>query len=114
MSAILRQIDALAYNKFNTLHWHIVDAESFPFVSTAYPDLSAKVFFFFPPHLFRRLAFDAVVSLPRCSRGAMKRATVLLYIVACLIGQMSFNPPSLPIALVGRLLPDRDVHGGPD
>ncbi|GAM21554.1 hypothetical protein SAMD00019534_047290 [Acytostelium subglobosum LB1] len=39
---ILHIIDALGYNKFNVLHWHMVDAESFPVVSTTYPELSAK------------------------------------------------------------------------
>merc|ERR1712137_1228073 len=39
-STIFRTIDALAYSKFNTLHWHAVDAESFPVVSETYPKLS--------------------------------------------------------------------------
>jgi len=42
VATLRRQIDALAATKMNTLHWHMVDAESFPFGSTTYPQLPAK------------------------------------------------------------------------
>ena len=42
MDTLLRQIDALAYNKMNTLHWHAVDADSFPLELAAFPELAEK------------------------------------------------------------------------
>ncbi|KAI9727265.1 MAG: N-acetyl-glucosamine-6-phosphate deacetylase [Chrysothrix sp. TS-e1954] len=40
--SILRTIDALAYNKFNRLHLHITDAQSWPLEVPALPELTAK------------------------------------------------------------------------
>jgi hexosaminidase len=35
-------VEFMSTVKLNTFHWHIIDATSFPFVSTSHPELSAK------------------------------------------------------------------------
>lgn len=34
-----RVVDSLSYAKYNVLHWHVVDTQSFPFESTTAPEL---------------------------------------------------------------------------
>ena len=41
LSLIRHAIDGLAALKMNVLHWHLIDTESFPIASEAYPQLSA-------------------------------------------------------------------------
>lgn len=42
VSDIIRTLDAMAVVKLNVFHWHVLDQQTYPLVSMAFPDLTAK------------------------------------------------------------------------
>uniref|UniRef100_A0A1I7XLQ8 beta-N-acetylhexosaminidase n=1 Tax=Heterorhabditis bacteriophora TaxID=37862 RepID=A0A1I7XLQ8_HETBA len=40
VGVLLQNLDIMAQNKMNVLHWHLVDSEAFPYTSQKYPNLT--------------------------------------------------------------------------
>ncbi|XP_049877247.1 beta-hexosaminidase subunit beta-like [Pectinophora gossypiella] len=57
---ILMTLDAMAMNKMNVFHWHIVDDQSFPYQSDALPDLS-DFGAYFPTMVYTRSNIKTII-----------------------------------------------------
>uniref|UniRef100_L7LXZ6 Beta-hexosaminidase n=1 Tax=Rhipicephalus pulchellus TaxID=72859 RepID=L7LXZ6_RHIPC len=61
---ILKQnLDAMAYNKFNAFHWHLVDDQSWPLEMATYPNLTQSAYS--PRHVYSRKDVHDIIEYAR-------------------------------------------------
>ncbi|XP_035245648.1 beta-hexosaminidase subunit beta isoform X1 [Anguilla anguilla] len=68
IKVILANLEAMAMNKYNVFHWHIVDDHSFPYQSPSFPDLSQKGAYHPYTHIYTPSDVKMVIEFAR-TRG---------------------------------------------
>ncbi|XP_054166037.1 beta-hexosaminidase subunit alpha-like [Oppia nitens] len=62
---ILENLDIMSYHKMNALHWHLIDDQSFPYVSLQFPELSAKGAYNPTTHVYTQKDIKEIVEFAR-------------------------------------------------
>jgi hexosaminidase len=65
IDVMLENLDAMSYHKLNVLHWHIVDDQSFPYVSQTFPELSSKGSYNRKTHVYDSDDIETVIQYAR-------------------------------------------------
>lgn len=65
VKSIFETLDAMYYNKLNVLHWHIVDDQSFPYVSENFPELSKKGAYNPITHIYDQATVKRIIEYAR-------------------------------------------------
>ncbi|MFT7815626.1 beta-hexosaminidase subunit beta [Arapaima gigas] len=65
LKVILANLEAMAMNKYNVFHWHIVDDNSFPYQSPNFPDLSQKGSYHPYTHIYTPTDVKMVIEFAR-------------------------------------------------